>query len=108
MKKTLTMVFLVCLALVVAYGAAGYWVGGQARNQHDLMIAQVNRSNYMEASIKSYERGLFSSRAVTTFTLILPESDKPIKFSIVNYIYHGPFVFLKTNTSKSACDLSWL
>ena len=100
MKKTLTIVFLVCLALVVAYGAAGYWVGGQARNQHDLMIAQVNRSNYMEASIKSYERGLFSSRAVTTFTLILPESDKPIKFSIVNYIYHGPFVFLENQHLK--------
>ena len=100
MKKTLTIVLFVCLALVVAYGAAGYWVGGQARNQHDLLIAQINRSNYMEASIKSYERGLFSSRAVTTFTLILPESGNPIKFSIINYIYHGPFVFLENQHLK--------
>ncbi|MGA2938569.1 MAG: YdgA family protein [Syntrophobacteraceae bacterium] len=95
MKKTLTIFFFVCLALVVAYGAASCWVGGQARNQHDMLIAQINRSNYMEASVKSYERGLFSSRALTTFTLILPESGDPIEFSIVDYIYHGPFVFLE-------------
>ncbi len=95
MKKTLTIVLFVCLALVVAYGAAGYWVGGQARNQHERLIAQINRSNYMEASIKSYERGLFSSRALTTFTLAPPEGGNPIKFSIINEIYHGPFVFLE-------------
>jgi uncharacterized protein YdgA (DUF945 family) len=95
MKKTLTIFLSVCLALVVAYGAALYWVGGQARNQHDRLIAQINRSNYMEASIKSYERGLFSSRALTTLTLIVPEGGNPIKFSIINYIYHGPFVFFE-------------
>ncbi|MGO9020499.1 MAG: YdgA family protein [Syntrophobacteraceae bacterium] len=95
MKKTLTIILFVCLALIVAYGAAGYWVGGQAQNQHDRLIEQINRSNYMEASIKSYERGLFSSRALTTFTLALPEGGNPIKFSIINHIYHGPFVFLE-------------
>ena len=95
MKKALTIFLFVCLTLVVAYGAAAYWIGGQARNQHDLLIEQINRSNYMEASVKSYERGLFSSRALTTFTLILPESGTPIEFSIIDYIYHGTFVFLK-------------
>ena len=59
MKKNLKIFLFVCLALVVAYGAVSYWIGGKARNQHDLMIAQVNRSNYMEASIKSYERRSF-------------------------------------------------
>jgi uncharacterized protein YdgA (DUF945 family) len=100
MKKPLTIFLFVCLALVVAYGSASYWIGGQARNQHDLLIAQINSANYMEASIKSYERGLFSSRALTTFTLILPESGDTIKFSIVNYIYHGPFVFLENQHLK--------
>jgi uncharacterized protein YdgA (DUF945 family) len=95
MKKTLRIFLFVCLALVVAYGAASYWIGGQARNQHDLLIAQINSSNCLEASIKSYERGLFSSRAMTTFTLILPESGNSIKFSFINHIYHGPFVFLE-------------
>ena len=95
MKKTLRIFLFVCLALVVAYGAASYWMGGLARNQHDLLIAQINSSNYLEASIKSYERGLFSSRALTEFTLILPESGNSIKFSIINHIYHGPLVFLK-------------
>jgi len=95
MKKTLRIFLFVCLALVVAYGAASYWIGGQARNQHDLLIAQINSLNYLEASIKSYERGLFSSRSLTTFTLILPKSGNSIKFSVINHIYHGPFVFLE-------------
>ncbi len=95
MKKTLRIFLFLCLALVVAYGAASYWIGGQARNQHDLLIARINSSNCLEASIKSYERGLFSSRALTTFTLILPESGNSIKFSAINHIYHGPFVFLE-------------
>ena len=100
MKKNLRIFLFVCLALVVAYGAASYWIGGKARNQHDLLIAQINSSNYMEASIKSYERGLFSSKALTTFTLILPESGNSIKFSIINHIYHGPFVFLENPHMK--------
>lgn len=101
MKKTLAIVLFLCLALVAAYGAASYWIGGQARNQHDLLIAQINRSNYVEASVKSYERGLFSSRALTTFDLILPESGNSIKFSVINYIYHGPFVFMENPHLKS-------
>ncbi len=94
MKKTLTIFLFVCLALVLAYGGASYSIGRQARKQHDLLIAQINSSNYLEASIKSYERGLFSSRALTTFTLIPPESGNPIKFNIIDDIYQGPFVFL--------------
>ncbi len=100
MKKTLRIFLFVCLALVVAYGAASYWIGGLARNQHDLLIAQLNSSNCLDASIKSYERGLFSSRALTTFTLILPESGDSVKFSIISHIYHGPFVFLENPHMK--------
>ena len=102
MKKTLRIFLFLCLTLVVAYGAASYWIGGQARKQHDLLIAQINSSNYMEASTNSYERGLFSSRALTTLTLMLPERGNPIKFSIVNQIYHGPFVFLENPHMKKS------
>jgi uncharacterized protein YdgA (DUF945 family) len=100
MKKTLRIFLLVCLALVVAYGAASYWIGGLARKQYDLLIAQTNSTNYLDASTKSYERGLFSSRALTTFTMILPENGNSIKFNIINYIYHGPFVFLENPHMK--------
>jgi uncharacterized protein YdgA (DUF945 family) len=102
MKKTFIILLFVCLALFVAYGAASYWLGGHARNQHELLIAKINGSKYLDASTKSYERGLFSSRALTTFTLSLPESGNPIKFSIINYIYHGPFVFLENPHLKSS------
>jgi uncharacterized protein YdgA (DUF945 family) len=102
MKKIFTVFLFVCLALVAAYGAACYWIGGQAQKQHDLLIAKINGSIYLEASIKSYERGLFSSRALTAFTLSMPESGNLIKFSIINYIHHGPFVFLENQHLKSS------
>ncbi|MGA2404255.1 MAG: YdgA family protein [Syntrophobacteraceae bacterium] len=102
MKKTLTALLFVCLAVVLAYGGASYWVGGQARKQHDLLIEQINRSNYLDVSSKSYERGLFSSKALITVTLSQPESGDSIKFSIISYIHHGPFVFLQSPHIKGS------
>ncbi|MGO9374984.1 MAG: DUF945 family protein, partial [Syntrophobacteraceae bacterium] len=69
MKKTLTALLFICLAAALAYGGASYWVGGQAQKQHDLLIAQINRVNYLDISSKSYQRGIFSSTASTNVTV---------------------------------------
>ena len=79
-----------------------YWVGGQARKQHDLLIAQINALNYLDVSNKSYERGLFSSTALTTFTVTQPGAGDSIKFSLINSIHHGPFVFLESPHLKGS------
>jgi hypothetical protein len=63
MKKTLTALLFLCFVAALAYGGASYWVGGQARKQHDLLLDRINRANYLDVSSKSYERGLFSSTA---------------------------------------------
>jgi len=94
MKKPLTIFLLSCVALALAYGAASYWVGERARQQYDQMVERINQTNYLKGSTKSYERGLFSSKALTTFTLVLPEGGDAIQFSLVNSIYHGPLVLL--------------
>ena len=100
MKKTLVIVLVLCLALVVVYLGASYRIAGQAHKYHDDLIAQVNLSNYLEASTKSYERGLFSSVSRTTFTVTMPENLSGFKFSTINTIHHGPFVFLENPNVK--------
>ena len=102
MKTTLKALLFVCLAVVLAYVGASYWVGEQARKQHDLLIEQINRSNYVDVSSNSYERGLFSSRALLTVTLSQPESADSIKFSIISSIHHGPLVFLQSPHIKGS------
>jgi len=94
MKKTLIISLSICLVLVAAYGAAVYWIGEQALKQHDQLIAQINHSNYLEASPVNYERGLFRSTARTTLTLTRFEKEGSIRFNIISSIYHGPFVFI--------------
>ncbi len=100
MKKILTIFLSLLLVLVVAYGAASYWIGGQAIKQHDQLISQINLSNVLQASTKSYERGLFKSTVLTTFTLTRPENTGLFEFGIVSSIYHGPFVFLENSHLK--------
>jgi uncharacterized protein YdgA (DUF945 family) len=100
MKKILTALLVICLAIVLAYGSASYWVGGQALIQHDQLIAQINNYNFVEAANKSYDRGLFRSRALTTFTLTQPGRKDSIQFTLINSIYHGPLVFLRNQHLK--------
>lgn len=94
MKKFLVLIFFVFLLFVV-YGGAGYWIGGLAHRQHDILIAQINRSDYIQASNRSYERGIFSSTAVTDFAVSRPDGGDRVKFSVVSSIFHGPLVFLR-------------
>jgi len=102
MKKILAALLLVGLVIVLAYGGASYWVGEQALKQHDLLIAQINRSDWVEALSKSYERGLFRSTALTTVTVSQPAGGDSIKFGIISSIHHGPLVFLQNQHLKGS------
>ncbi len=102
MKKTLTALLFICLAVALAYGGASYWIGEQARKQHDLFIARINRANYLDVSIKSYERGIFSSTASTTVSLTPRLSGDSFNFTAISSIYHGPFVFLESSHLKGS------
>jgi uncharacterized protein YdgA (DUF945 family) len=101
MKKIFTAILFFCLAIILAYAGASYWIGGQALQQHQRLMAQINGYDFVEVSNKSYERGLFSSSALTTFTFTQPGLGDAIKFSIINSIYHGPFVFLRNRHIKT-------
>ena len=102
MKKTLAALLFICLAVALAYGGASYWIGEQARKQHDLLIARINRANYLDVSSKSYERGIFSSTASTTVSLTPRLSGDSFNFTVISSIYHGPFVFLESSHLKGS------
>jgi len=95
MKKILTVIVCACLALAGIYAGAGYWMGVQVGRQHDRLIETINKSTYLKASVKSYERGIFSSRVLVTLTVARPKVEKSISFGIVDTVYHGPFAFFK-------------
>ena len=69
MRKLLTGTVLVFVVLLAAYGFSSYWFGAQAQKQYDLLLAQASEKNSFEVKTKSYERGIFHSRAVTTIVV---------------------------------------
>ncbi len=94
MKKTVTIGLSVFFVLVLAYVGGCYYLGGQALKSYNQAIAQINGSKDLKASTVSCQRGIFSSRALTRITLVLPRKTPPISFELVDTIYQGPFVFL--------------
>ena len=93
MKKVLLVVLIFCALLGASYAGVSYWAGTQARKHYDLLIEKIARPN-VEVVSESYERVIFTSRAVTTVTLKQPGA-KPalLSFNIINSIQHGPFAF---------------
>jgi uncharacterized protein YdgA (DUF945 family) len=105
MRKVLTGALLVLIILTAAYGFAGYWVGTQAQKQYDLLLSQASSKNSFSVTTKNYERGIFSSKAVTTIILkgtgTEPGKKDAYEFSIINSMQHGPLVFPKGPHAKS-------
>ncbi len=109
MKKI--AVVLVCLFVVLgaAYCGAGWWLGAQAQKQYEVAIDQKiplylrlpKENPYFKVSIKSYERGIFHSAAVTSVVLNIPDG-QPLKFLVINSIQHGPLAFTQTPDSSSS------
>lgn len=102
MKKLITVLVFLCIALGAAYCGASWWVGTQAQKQYEVMLDQkiplylrLPKDNpYLQVSNRSYERGIFHSTAVTSVVLNL-SNQQPMRFLIENSIQHGPLAFAK-------------
>jgi uncharacterized protein YdgA (DUF945 family) len=99
MRKLLTGTVLVFAVLLAAYGFSSYWLGTQAQKQYELLLAQASQKHSFEVTTKSYERGIFQSKAVTTIAVngtgAGPDRKDTYQFNIVNSIQHGPLTFPK-------------
>jgi uncharacterized protein YdgA (DUF945 family) len=105
MRKLLTGTVLVFVLLLAAYGISSYWVGTQAQKQYDLLLARASQNHSTEATTKSYQRGIFHSKAVTTIHVngTTAEAGRTVayEFNIVNSIQHGPLAMLKGAHAKN-------
>lgn len=104
MKKILVTLFVLVILLLAAYCGASYWTGIQAQKQYELMCGRVSQSSNMRAVTKTYERGVFKSRAVTSVTITGAGSgpDQTLRFTLENFIHHGPLSFETNRHLKSA------
>ncbi len=100
MKKFLVVFVLLCLVLAGAYCGASYFVGGQALKQYEMLLAKKT-TPYLDVSTQKYERGVFSSTAVTSIEFKKPaegqDKAKVLRLELVNSIMHGPLVFFRSS-----------
>ncbi len=99
MKKFLVVFVLLCLVLAGAYCGASYFIGGQALKQYEMLVAKKT-APYLGMSTIKYERGVFSSTAVTEIELKKPAQDQApeqvLRLELENTIWHGPLVFFRS------------
>ncbi|MHC1727710.1 MAG: YdgA family protein [Syntrophobacteraceae bacterium] len=92
--KKLFLVFLTAGLVLGVYAGLSYWVGMQAEQQYNLLLTQISRADYLDASKKVYERGIFRSKAETKVVMKQPEHGELLEFGIVHSIHHGPLAFV--------------
>jgi uncharacterized protein YdgA (DUF945 family) len=100
MKKRLTLIASVLVAMIAAYSGASLWSGFRIQEQSYAAVDAINLhlsrtwSDQIRLSARDYQRGIFSSQA--SYVLTFPskqDSSTAIKREIlfVNEISHGPF-----------------
>jgi uncharacterized protein YdgA (DUF945 family) len=84
----------IVVALAAGYTGAAYWSGVQAERWYQETLAGGAANPNLKLTTVRYERGLFSSQAVTRVQFIMPEGsdlqEADPSFSIRQDIYHGP------------------
>lgn len=95
MKKWLGGIVIIMVLVAAGFSGAAYWSGIQAeRWYHDTLQAGATSSPNMRFTTLRYERGWFSSQAVTRIEIDSREDDAlqaaDPSFSIRQDIYHGP------------------
>jgi uncharacterized protein YdgA (DUF945 family) len=93
MNKLVGAVVIILVAAAGMTGAA-YWSGMQAEHWYREALAEGSRNPNVKLDTVRYQRGLFSSQAVTRVRFVTPEGGDPNtpdpSFSIRQDIYHGP------------------
>lgn len=91
--KKLVGGILAIMVLAAGLVGAAYWSGIQAEHWYREAMTEGAKNPNVKLSTVRYERGLFSSQAVTQVQLVSPEGESKEadpSFSIRQDIYHGP------------------
>lgn len=91
--RRLVLAIVIAGLLLGGYTGLSYWGGMQAEGQYHLLLPQISRADQLDVSSKTYERGVFTSRAVTSVVMKRHGRD-PVEFSLTHSIHHGPLAFV--------------
>ncbi|PIE82735.1 MAG: hypothetical protein CSA09_05440 [Candidatus Contendobacter odensis] len=100
MSKLAGTVALIVILAGVGFASTSYWAGMQAEHRYQEDLAKLSKNSELselKISTARYERGIFSSRAVTRVESAQLENEDGSttnpSFSILQEIYHGPIPF---------------
>ncbi len=97
MKKLAVLVLFLCAA---SWGVATYVIGGRVENEYHRLIGTYGRWGPVTLTSVGYQRGFFSSRAITELTLAAPAGSgpggqggsEPVRVAFEHTLYHGPLL----------------
>jgi uncharacterized protein YdgA (DUF945 family) len=94
MKKLVGVIVVILVLAAAGFVGAAYWSGARAEHWYREALAEGAKNANVKFTTVRYQRGLFSSQAVTRVQVTLPEGSETKEaepsFSIRQDIYHGP------------------
>ena len=94
MNRLVGVAVTVLAVAAAGFTGAAYWSGLQTERWYREALAEGSKSPEVTLRLTRYERGLFSSQAVTRVQLVMPEGDDADvpdpSFSVRDEIFHGP------------------
>ena len=90
MKRLLTILSLLVLALVIAHAATARWAGIEAERQIRAMLEQIDRETVLQVRDLEYDRGWWSSRL--RYTLEARHDGGIPALDVNDHIRHGPLI----------------
>ncbi len=105
MKKLVGGIVIILALAAVGFIGAAYWSGIQAERWYrDSLLAGANSSPNIQFTTLRYERGWFSSQAVTRIQIERPKEGETQEadpsFSLRQDIYHGPLPLAGRNAPE--------
>lgn len=99
MKKIIGVLVFLCVLAGLGYTGSAYWLGMKTESRYQDMMLNIPQSPFFKVSTPVYRRGVFTSTAVSSLELFMPqtgESEKTpqprsFRLNVSHKIWHGPF-----------------
>ncbi|WP_267257272.1 YdgA family protein [Coxiella endosymbiont of Ornithodoros maritimus] len=99
MRKLINSIIGVALIVVIVLLVLPLGMSFWLKNNYSSILTRLSQSHNVSLKLINFDRGWFASKAV--IQVIIPNSEdkttQPIKFTINQHIFNGPFIFSKNN-----------
>ncbi|WP_080744758.1 YdgA family protein [Coxiella burnetii] len=99
MRKLINSIIGVALIVVIVLLVLPLGMSFWLKNNYPSILTRLSQAHNVSLKLINFDRGWFASKAV--IQVIIPNSEdkttQPIKFTINQHIFNGPFIFSKNN-----------